>query len=241
MLYFTLVLYAPSRTSVRGGPDMQKYTAKKRVMNMAESQDGQGWVYSEKVKDHFFNPRNIMTEDEETYAADGVGEVGSMSCGDMMKVWIKVDKENDTIADCKWKTFGCASAIGSTSMLSTMVVGMKLDEAMRLTPQDIINELDGLPDQKIHCSVLGDKALRAAVEEYFRKSGQEDRIDARRKEDILCECLAVTRGEIEEAVEHGAKTFEAVQERTKCGTECGGCEEDITQLVAELVVQYYGD
>lgn len=208
---------------------------------MAESQDGQGWVYSEKVKDHFFNPRNIMTEDEQAYAPDGVGEVGSIACGDMMKLWIKVNKQDETIQDCKWKTFGCASAIGSTSMLSTMVVGMTLDEAMRLSPQDIVKELDGLPDRKIHCSVLGDKALRAAVEDYFKRTGQEDRIDARRKEDILCECLTVTRGEIEEAVEHGSKTFEAVQERTKCSTGCGSCEDDITQLVAELVKEYYGD
>lgn len=205
------------------------------------TEDGKGWVYSDVVKDHFFNPRNIMKDDESAYAADGVGEVGSIACGDMMKMWIKIDRDNDTISDCKWKTFGCASAIGSTSVLSTMVIGMKTEEAIKITPQDILEKLGGLPERKVHCSVLGDKALRAALEDYFKKTGQDARIDARKQEDVLCECLTVTRGEIEEAVEHGAKSFEQVQERTKCGTGCGNCEEEITKFVGELVGKYYGE
>lgn len=201
--------------------------------------EGQGWIYTDTVKDHFFNPRNVMT-DEAAYEADGIGEVGSLACGDLMKLWIKVDPATETITDCKWKTFGCASAIGSTSMLSVMVIGMKLDDALKITPQDIIDQLGGLPERKIHCSVLGDKALRSAIEAYFAKTGQDSRIDKKRPEDILCECLNVTRGEIEEAVEHGSKSFASVQEKTKCGTGCGNCVAEITEFVDELVRKYYG-
>ncbi|MBU0461338.1 MAG: iron-sulfur cluster assembly scaffold protein [Nanoarchaeota archaeon] len=138
----------------------------------------QEWFYTDTVKEHFFSPKNILKNDEEVrkYKADGVGQVGSPACGDVMKIWIKVDKKTDTISDCKWQTFGCASAIASTSMLSTMVKGMKIDDALKITPKDITDKLGGLPAIKIHCSVLGDKALKAAVEDYFRKSGQEKRI-----------------------------------------------------------------
>ena len=108
--------------------------------------DGQEWFYTENVKEHFFNPKNILTTTEEAdkYQADGVGVVGSPACGDVMKVWIRVDKVKDTIMECKWQTFGCASAIASSSMLSVMVTedgGMKLDEAMTITPKDIIKRL----------------------------------------------------------------------------------------------------
>jgi len=132
-----------------------------------------GWLYTDKVKDHFFHPRNIFhtNEEAEKYAkiADGVGQVGSPACGDVMKMFIKVDKKNNTIKECKWQTFGCASAIASTSVLSEMVVGMKLEQAKKLTPADIVKELGGLPARKIHCSVLGDQALRAAIEDYEKK------------------------------------------------------------------------
>jgi Fe-S cluster assembly protein NifU len=203
--------------------------------------DGVEWAYTEVVKDHFFNPRNIMTQSEEEFAADGVGEVGSISCGDLMKLWIKVDRENDTISDCKWKTFGCASAIGSTSMLSTMVIGMKVDEALKLTPEDIMEKLGGLPARKVHCSVLGDKALRSAVEDYFRRTNQTTRLSGQESAKIVCECLTVTREEIEEAVLHGATTVEAVQERTKAGTNCGNCLPEITELVKELTARFQGN
>lgn len=127
------------------------------------------WFYSEKVKDHFFNPRNICKcEDHlKEFQADGVGEVGSPVCGDVMKMWIKV--KDNKIVDCKWKTFGCASAIASTSMLSVMAIGKTLEEAEKITPKDILNELGGLPAKKVHCSVLGDKALRAAIKNYREK------------------------------------------------------------------------
>lgn len=187
--------------------------------------DGKGWVYTDTVKDHFFNPRNILSEDEEAYQADGVGEVGSVSCGDLMKMWIKVDKDSETVTDVKWKTFGCASAIGSTSMLSTMVPGKKIEEALKITPQDIMEKLGGLPKRKVHCSVLGDKALREAILDYFKKTGREERVRELERGEIICECLSVTRGDIENAVKEGNRTFEELQERTKISTGCGNCAE----------------
>ncbi|MDD4995097.1 MAG: iron-sulfur cluster assembly scaffold protein [Patescibacteria group bacterium] len=128
------------------------------------------WLYSERVKDHFFNPRNVMTEDLlNNYQADGIGEVGSPACGDMMRVWIKVDPVTRKITDCKWRTFGCASAIASTSALSEMAIGMTVDEAKKITPEDIIKQLGGLPQIKVHCSVLGDQALRAAIADWEKR------------------------------------------------------------------------
>lgn len=126
------------------------------------------WLYSEIVKDHFFNPRNILLDDKD-YVADGLGIAGSPLCGDMMAVWIKIDKENGVIVECKWRTFGCASAIASTSMMSVMATengGMTLQRAKRISPEAIIDRLGGLPDRKYHCSVLGHEALRNAIEDY---------------------------------------------------------------------------
>lgn len=207
-----------------------------------KKQDGVGWMYSDTVKEHFFNPRNIL-EDPKNYEADGIGYVGSPACGDMMKMWIKVDKLLDTIFECKWQTFGCASAIASTSVLSEMVTekgGMSLDDAMELRPQDIVDRLSGLPEKKIHCSVLGDKALRAAINDYFRKSGQGDRC---KKEEtkVICRCLDVTNHEIEDAVLEGKHTFEDIQKKTKCGTGCGACRPRIERLIEEYKLQYFGE
>ncbi len=130
------------------------------------------WLYSETVKDHFFNPRNVLWDDEVSYEADGIGVVGSPACGDMMVVWIKVDADTQRIVECKWRTFGCASAIASTSMLSEMVTehgGMPLRVARRVSPEAIIERLGGLPDRKYHCSVLGHLALREAVDDYYKQ------------------------------------------------------------------------
>ncbi len=130
--------------------------------------DVEAWVYSDIVKDHFFKPRNILIEDAE-YRADGVGIVGSPACGDMMAVWIKVHPSKKVITECKWRTFGCASAIASTSMMSVIATengGLTLTRAKRLTPEYIIERLGGLPDRKYHCSVLGHLALREAIKDY---------------------------------------------------------------------------
>ena len=130
-----------------------------------------GWFYSDIVKEHFLHPKNFLI-DERDYKFDGYGAVGSMACGDMMKVYIKVytDKQGDKrIKELKWQTFGCASAIASTSMLSVIATednGVNLKKAKRLKPQEIMERLGGLPEKKFHCSVLGHEALREAVKNY---------------------------------------------------------------------------
>ena len=193
------------------------------------------WVYTETVKDHFTNPRNIL-EDENTYQADGRGMVGNIKCGDQMLMAIKV--KDDVITDCKWKTYGCASAIASTSMLSEMVKGMPLDKAYHIKPNDIVKELGALPEHKIHCSVLGDRALRAAIEDYYTKTGQTDRIK-KEKAVIICQCMNVTDRDIERAVKDGAHTYEELQYRTKLGTVCGQCKNKAEELL-HVYVHLYG-
>ncbi|GMT41810.1 MAG: iron-sulfur cluster assembly scaffold protein [bacterium] len=198
--------------------------------------------YSDTVIDHFTSPRNVLSTSEDEYGPDGVGMVGNPTCGDMMKVWIKVDSEKDRITDLKWKTFGCASAIGSTSMMSIMITengGMKLRDALSLTPQQIMDRLGGLPDIKIHCSVLGDKALRSAIHNYFESTGQKNRI-LEETVQTVCECANVTDKEIEEHVLEGADSFEKLQERTKISTGCGKCRPAAEKLFDEYRTKYFG-
>ena len=143
------------------------------MQNVAHGHDdsGEAWLYSDIVKDHFFNPRNLLINgQEESFEADGVGRVGSPACGDEMVIWIKV--KDNKITDCKWQTFGCGSAIASTSILSEMVLengGMTIEQALKIRPQDILERLGGLPARKVHCSVLGDQALRAAIGDWRRR------------------------------------------------------------------------
>ena len=196
------------------------------------------WVYSEKAKDHFVNPRNILG-DEENYEDDGRGIVGNMKCGDQMMFAIKVDKEKGVITDCKWKTYGCASAIASTSILSEMVKDMPLEEAYRISPKDVAKELDGLPEHKIHCSVLGDKALRAAIDDYYVRNGMQDKIK-KEKARVVCQCMNITDHEIEEAVLDGARTLYELQERTKLGTVCGQCKNEAAHLLNNYVKKHFG-
>jgi len=198
-----------------------------------------GWVYTGKVKEHFMHPKNVL-RDEEDYKEDGKGMVGNIKCGDQMLMLIKVDKDKGAIADCKWKTYGCASAIASTSVLSEMVKGMKLDEAYKLSPKDITRELGALPEHKIHCSVLGDKALRAAIEDYYERNGMHERIK-KEKARIICQCMNVTDLEIEHAVLEGAKTYLELQERTKAGTVCGQCKEESIELMEGYKKKHFGD
>lgn len=201
------------------------------------------WLYSDVVKDHFINPRNALYTDSEEWddSADGIGTVGSPVCGDMMRVWIKVDPESERITELRWKTFGCASAIASTSMMSELVLaggGMTLDEARKITPKEILANLQGLPDNKIHCSVLGDKALRAAINDYFKRAGKLDRVDEKPVR-IICECMNVTDYDIEEAVLEGVRDFIGLQHRTKAGTGCTKCHEACKALVAKYVAKYF--
>ena len=133
--------------------------------------EGNDWVYSGKVKEHFLNPKNFLKNEKEIKTFNGHGSVGNVKCGDLMEMWIKV--KNNKITDVKWRTFGCASAIASTSALSEMLKekgGMSLDKAKLLTGKDIVERLEGLPAIKIHCSVLGDEALREAIKDFEEKS-----------------------------------------------------------------------
>ncbi|MDD5148815.1 MAG: iron-sulfur cluster assembly scaffold protein [Candidatus ainarchaeum sp.] len=203
-----------------------------------------GWFYSEKVKDHFFNPRNIFKTKEEAkkFKADGIGAVGSPQCGDVMELRIKVDKKKDRIKECKFRTFGCASAIASTSMLTVMVTekgGMKLEDAMKLKPKDIMGRLGGLPERKVHCSVLGDKALREAINDYFRKSGQFERVKEEGTK-IIDKALKITGKDIEDAVLEGAKGFEEVQKMTKVGIKDKNCIPEVKRLIRHYRAKHFG-
>ena len=198
-----------------------------------------GWLYSEIVKDHFMNPRNILRDDE-NFVADGVGITGNIKCGDEMQFLIQVDKQKGVITDCRWRTYGCASAIASTSVLSEMVKGMKLEDAYRITPKDVVKNLGSLPEHKIHCSVLGDKALRAAIDDYYRRNGMNEKIKHEEAR-VICQCMNVTDHEIEEAVLEGARTYQELQERTKLGTVCGQCQEEATELLKKYIAKHFGD
>jgi nitrogen fixation NifU-like protein len=197
----------------------------------------QNWAYSDKVKEHFSHPKNIL-DDEDSYNADGKGIVGNIKCGDQMMMVIKVDREKEIITDCKWKTYGCASAIASTSILSEMVKGMSLKKAQNISPKDVAKQLDGLPENKVHCSVLGDKALRAAINDYYKRTGQESKI-VEKPAITICHCMDVTDHEIEEAVLEGARTYLELQERTKIGTVCGKCKDESINLMVNYIRKHF--
>ena len=131
--------------------------------------EGQDWVYTDVVKDHFLSPRNFLMGDENKFKYDAAGIVGNPICGDQMKMFIKVDKKTDKIIDLRWKTYGCASAIASTSALSELAKGKTLDEALKISAEDIDNYLGKLPKHKFHCSVLGHDALKDAIENYRKQ------------------------------------------------------------------------
>ena len=127
------------------------------------------WVYSDAVKEHFLNPRNFLMGDESKYVYDAKGIVGNPICGDQMLMFIRVDQKSHKLTDVKWKTYGCASAIASTSALSELAIGKTLDEAENITAEEIEQHLGGLPRHKFHCSVLGHEALAAAIADYRAK------------------------------------------------------------------------
>ncbi|MBS3152294.1 iron-sulfur cluster assembly scaffold protein [Candidatus Woesearchaeota archaeon] len=204
------------------------------------------WFYTDTVKDHFFNPRNLLINDEEgeqySKNADAIGMVGSPACGDALKLWLKIDKNIDKIMDCKFQTFGCASAIASTSMLSVMVTendGMKIDDALKLKPQDIIARLGNLPSRKFHCSVLGDKALRSAINDYFRRSNQNNRIVVEGARIIDPE-TKTTDKDIEEAVLEGALNLEDIQKKLKVGISNKAVIPAVEELIRFYKEKYFG-
>ncbi len=184
-------------------------------------------MYNKKVLDHFNNPRN-MGEMED---ANGIGEVGSPVCGDMMKIWIKVD-EDGIIRDASFKTFGCASAIASSSVATEMIIGKHIDSARKLTNRDIVNALEGLPEHKIHCSVLAADAITRAIDDYLG-------IEPEPETEYICKCKKITKEQIEEAIAHGAYTVELVAQATGATTgECGGIR--CRPLIEDLLAKYKG-
>jgi NifU-like protein len=182
------------------------------------------WDYTDKVKEHFLSPRNVG----EVEKADGVGEVGSLACGDALKLTIKV--ENGRITDARFKTFGCASAIASSSALTEIIKGMTLEEASKVTNQDIAGFLGGLPKEKMHCSVMGREALEAAIANY--RGLPLPMVQG----EVICECFGVTDIEIRRAInENNLRTLEEVTNFTKAGGGCGRCHEQIQGLINEAV------
>ena len=203
---------------------------------------GGKWAYSKIVKSHFFHPRNFLAKDPKKNEFDAEGIVGSPACGDVMRVWLKINPKTEKIKAFKWRTFGCASAIAATSILSVMATekgGIKPDKALKIKPQDIMKRLGGLPDRKIHCSVLGDKALRTAINNWFKKTGQYERIIVEGSR-ILDPNTKTTEADIEEAVIDGATTLEAVQKRTKVGIGYPKCIPEVEQLIRFYREKYYG-
>lgn len=203
---------------------------------------GEKWVYTDTVKDHFFHPKNLQLDDLPEGSFDAVGMVGSPACGDVMTIWITVNRDDDRIKDLKWKTFGCGSAIASTSMYSVMLTengGMAIEAALKVRPQDIMQRLGGLPNRKIHCSVLADKAFRKAVNEYFRVTGQHHRIMVEGSK-VIDTRLNITDRDIEEAVLEGAITLDDVQRKLKVGVGDPEAVPAIEELIRFYREKYYG-
>ena len=181
------------------------------------------WDYTDKVRDHFLNPRNVG----EIENADGIGEVGSLACGDALKLTFKLDKDGK-IEDAKFKTFGCASAIASSSVLTELIKGKTLEEAMKVTNKEIADYLGGLPEQKMHCSVMGQEALEAAIENYKTGGTTKHQIEG----NVVCTCFGVTDKEIERVIrENNLSTVEEVTNYCKAGGGCGGCKGEIEKII----------
>jgi NifU-like protein len=179
------------------------------------------WEYTDLVQEHFLHPRNVG----EIENPSGVGDVGSLACGDALKLMLKVD-ENDIIVDAKFKTFGCASAIASSSALTEMIIGKHIDEAAKITNQDIADFLGGLPKEKMHCSVMGREALEAAIADF------RGTVLPSAEGEIVCECFGVTDVEIVRAIkENNLHSVEEITNFTKAGGGCGKCEEKLRNLL----------
>lgn len=192
------------------------------------------WDYTDKVKEHFMNPRNVG----EITDADAIGEVGSLACGDALKLFIKLDDSKEKIVDAKFQTFGCGSAIASSSALTEMIKGKTLDEALQVTNKEIADFLGGLPEEKMHCSVMGQEALEVAIAKYrggpipTHDHGHEHEQEG----EIVCKCFGLTDGFLKKVIaQNRLHTAEQVTHFTKAGGACGGCIPKIKELIAEVL------
>ena len=190
------------------------------------------WEYTEKVKEHFTNPKNVGSIEN----ADAIGEAGALSCGDKLKLYLKI--EGNMITDAKFQTFGCGSAVAASSVLTEMLIGKTLEEARKITNKQIADELDGLPPEKMHCSVMGREALEDALKNYYQEDWS-DIVDEETSEvgsTIICHCFSVTEQQIIDAiVENGAKNFDDVSKITSAGLACGRCRESIKAIISRYV------
>jgi NifU-like protein len=185
------------------------------------------WDYTDKVNDHFRNPRNVGKVEK----PDGTGEVGSLACGDALKLMFKLD-ENGRIKEAKFQTFGCASAIASSSALTEMIIGKTLEEAEKITNKDIAEYLGGLPKQKVHCSVMGREALEAAIYNY--RTGKK--WDKELEGEVVCHCFGVTDKEVEKAIrDNNVPTVEELTDTCKAGGGCGNCLPDLQKIIDRVL------
>jgi NifU-like protein len=197
------------------------------------------WDYTPVVKDHFLNPRNVGDIPD----ADAVGEVGSLACGDALKLYLKLDDNKDKIVDAKFQTFGCASAIASSSALTEMVKGKSMDEALAISNQDIADFLGGLPEEKMHCSVMGQEALEVAIFKYRgmdipEHDSEHDHGHAYPDHEgtVVCKCFGITDTFLKKVIEtNRLTTAEQVTHFTKAGGACGGCVPKIQELIAQVL------